>query len=216
MRLAGAPAPGARRHAAATGCLACALALGAPAVRAQTTPATRQLAARVCASCHGVDGNSRRASVPTLAGQYGDYLERQLHLFHDQGQRRASGVMGAIAVHLTDAQMHDLADYFSHQPLLPAQQPKLDDVARGASIWLDGLPDKGVTACAACHGVHARGLSEAYPRLAGQGADYVATQLREFHSGARASDAERLMRDLAAKLSDADMNAVARYVAALD
>lgn len=210
------PSRSRRKSARARVALALSLLLGVCAAQAQTTPATRQLATQVCAACHGVDGNSLRPGVPSLAGQYGAYLERQLRLFHDQGQRRASGVMGAIAVHLSDAQMHELAGYFSHQPLRPSSGPRAATLAAGESIWFDGIADKGVSACASCHGLRAKGLSDAFPRLAGQHADYVVAQLREFRSGARSSDPERLMRDLAARLSDAEMDAVAQYVARLE
>jgi cytochrome c553 len=198
-------------------CLAALLAgLGASAL-AQSSAHTRQLAARVCATCHGAQGNSTRPEVPNLAGQGAAYLEEQLHLFAAQGGRRASGVMAAIALRLTPQEMSDLADYFSHQRLEPghddAAAPRV--VEQGESIWFDGVASKNVPACASCHGVRAQGLATAFPRLAGQRADYVAAQLRQFRSGARASDPRALMRSLAARLSDDEMDAVAQYVAAL-
>jgi len=182
---------------------------------AQSSPATVRLASQVCAACHGERGNSTRPETPTLAGQGAAYLEAQLHLFAAQGRRRASGVMGAMALQLTPGQMHDLADYYSHQRPEPVAGQDTTLAARGAAIWFEGIADSDVPACAACHGVRGQGLPSAFPRLAGQHAAYVATQLREFRSGARASDPRALMRTLAAKLSDDEMEAVAQYVAAL-
>ena len=182
---------------------------------AQNSPETVRLASQVCAACHGERGNSTRPQTPTLAGQGAAYLEAQLHLFAAQGRHRASGVMGAMALQLTPAQMHDLAEYFSHQRLEPVAGQEARLAAKGESIWFEGIADSDVPACAACHGVRGQGLPSAFPRLAGQHAAYVQTQLREFRSGARASDPRALMRSVAAKLSDAEMQAVAQYVATL-
>lgn len=175
----------------------------------------QRIVAQVCATCHGADGNSSRAEYPSLAQQGAAYLYDELIQFAAQGGRRASGVMGAMAVHLTLPEMRALADYFSHQALKPAGATDSALAARGASIFLEGIRDKDVPACASCHGVRGQGLPAAFPRLAGQHARYVATQLREFRSGRRASDPTAQMRTLAAKLSDLEMEAVAQYVAAL-
>ena len=176
----------------------------------------RQIVGAVCAACHGADGNSSGEEYPVLAQQGAAYLYDQLVQFAAQGRRRASGVMGAIAVNLSLPEMRALADYFSHQDLKP--KPTDADpaaVARGESIYLDGIADRNVPACASCHGVRGQGLPAAFPRLAGQHARYVAAQLREFRAGRRASDPSAQMRVVAAGLSDADMEAVAQYVAAL-
>jgi cytochrome c553 len=175
----------------------------------------KQIVSEVCASCHGADGNSSNPAYPSLAQQGAAYLYDQLTQFAAQGHRRASGVMGAMAVHLSAPEMRSLADYFSHQALEPAAPVKAQLAARGASIYLAGIAGKNIPACASCHGLRAEGLPPAFPRLAGQHAEYVDTQLRQFRAGSRASDADAMMRTLAARLSDAEMNAVAQYVANL-
>ena len=175
-----------------------------------------RLARQVCAACHGAHGNSSRAEVPSLAGQGEAYLRDQLRQFAAQGGRRASGVMGAIAVNLSPAQMDTLADWFAHQRLEPRPTSVLHETAAaGEAIWFGGLAERRVAACASCHGLQAMGAPAAYPRLAGQRADYVARQLRQFRSGRRASDASAQMRDIAARLSDAEIDALASYVARL-
>ena len=194
-----------------------ALSVGA-LVQAQTQTAAvdaKQIVTQVCASCHGVDGNSTNPAYPSLAQQGAAYLYGQLTQFAAQGHRRASGVMGAMAVHLTTPEMESLADYFSHQALAPAAPRHASSAARGAAIYLGGIAGKNIPACASCHGMRAEGLPPAFPRLAGQHAEYVDTQLRLFRSGHRASDTNAMMRTLAATLNDAEMSAVAQYVANL-
>ncbi len=174
----------------------------------------RLIVTQVCAACHGADGNSIGGAIPSLAQQGADYLYDQLLQFAAQGHRRANGVMGAMAVNLTPQEMRSLADYFSYQTLKPTP-PDMSSTTRGKSIYLGGIPGKNVPACASCHGSGAEGLAPAFPRLAGQHAPYIVIQLRQFRSGSRASDPRALMRTLSAKMSDAEMDAVAHYVAGL-
>jgi cytochrome c553 len=175
----------------------------------------QQLAAQVCAACHGADGNSTRDEYPVLAGQVAAYLEGQLHAFAAQGGQRVSGVMGAIAVGLDADEMKRLAAYFSHQRLRPAATRAAPLAARGERIFFAGVPDKGVASCASCHGVRGEGLPDLFPQLAGQHPGYVATQLRRFRDGRRSSDPDAMMRRVAAPLSDRDIDAVSQYVALL-
>lgn len=179
--------------------------------------ATAALVRDVCAACHGLDGNSRRAGVPSLAGQVEPYLERQLHAFAAQGGQRVNGVMGAIAVNLNADEMRRVSGYFARQPLQPT--PFVDTARRGRAdgrkIYLSGLPRKNVASCASCHGVDGNGLAAMFPRLAGQHAPYIAEQLRHFRSGSRTSDPGAMMRIVAARLTDSEIDAVSSYIARL-
>ncbi len=179
--------------------------------------ATAALVQQVCAACHGLDGNSRRAGVPSLAGQVQAYLEGQLHAFAAQGDLRANGVMGAIAVNLNADEMKRVSIHYAHQSLRPTKPVDAPRWIRraGEKIFYAGLPAKGVASCASCHGTRAQGLPDLFPRLAGQHAAYVAEQLRHFRSGRRTSDPHAMMRNLAARLSDRDIDAVATFVASL-
>lgn len=170
-----------------------------------------QLASNVCDVCHGHDGNSPHALTPSLAGQIAPYIERQLHAFAAQGQQRANGIMGAIAVHLSAAEMKRIAAYYARLPLRPAPFSDLAASAAGAAIYFDGIPEKGVASCASCHGVLAEGAADAYPRLAGQHAAYLAEQLRQFRSLRRTTDPGRVMRRAAAGMSNQDIEAVALF-----
>jgi cytochrome c553 len=114
--------------------------------------------------------------------------------------------------HLSDQQIDELATYFSSQPPVlgePAERTLLDE---GRAIYAHGLPDKGVTACVACHGQHGEGQRE-FPRLAGQHADYVVKQLLVFQqTELRPRGAP--MKEVCSNMSEHDMRAVAAYVEA--
>ncbi len=175
----------------------------------------RQIAEQVCAACHGVDGNSPDPARPSLAQQGAAYLYSQLQQFKAQGGQRANGVMGAIAVNLSDDEMRIVSAYFARQTLIPPRQAYAPLAARGEAIYLGGLADKNVPACASCHGTRAEGLAPLFPRLAGQHAPYIARQLMNFRSGSRAGDFENMMHGVSVRLTNREMNAVAQYVAQL-
>ncbi|MEO8925040.1 MAG: c-type cytochrome [Caldimonas sp.] len=186
--------------------------------------ATGPLVAAVCAACHGVDGNSQRPGVPSLAGQIQPYLEGQLHAFAAQGEQRVSGVMGAIAVNLSADEMKQLATYYARQQLRPATLLEVAPRVRAATsrrhghgekLFFEGLPKKGVASCASCHGGRAEGLSDLFPRLAGQHESYLAEQLRRFRARTRTTDPRAMMRKVSARLTDRDIEAVSRYLALL-
>jgi cytochrome c553 len=203
--------------------LAASSLLGTPAASAQLLPhgdpvQGRALAERVCAACHGGDGNSVRSDYPNLAGQGARYLYDQLLAFKAQGHRRASGVMGAIAVNLGDAEMRDVATYFATQrPRDTAGQGapmSRQLLARGESIYRRGIAhDPAVPACASCHALAGIGLPPEFPRLAGQHQEYLAQQLDQFRADRRNSNANQMMSAVAHRLSERDIQAVAGYIA---
>ncbi|MDQ6627802.1 MAG: cytochrome c4 [Pseudomonadota bacterium] len=206
----------------AAGLLSLALLGLAASVRAQDAMprqpvATAALVTQVCAACHGVDGNSTRPDVPSLAEQVQPYLEGQLRAFAAQGGQRANGVMGAIAVNLSADEMKRVAVYFARQRLRPAAPGEVSrsDLDRGERIFFTGLPAKGVASCASCHGARGEGLPDLFPRLAGQGERYIAEQLHNFRAGTRTSDPRAMMRSLAGHLSDRDIDVVSKYVSLL-
>lgn len=172
--------------------------------------AAKPLVTNVCAACHGIDGNSVYPDIPSLAGQGEHYLREQLTEFRAQSR---SGVMGAIAAALSSADIRNVAAYFSREIAKPgtATDPAL--VRAGETIYRSGIPKNGVPACASCHGLDGAGLPPEFPRLAGQHVRYLVQQLRAFRSGSRNSNPNAMMRALAAKLSDVEIEAVAQYIA---
>jgi cytochrome c553 len=123
--------------------------------------------------------------------------------------------MGGMAAMLSEEDMKSLSVYFSQQKLKPsaAKDPVL--VAEGQKIWRMGDFNKGVPACAGCHGAAGAGLPAQYPALSGQYAEYTEDQLKKFRLDERANDQEKVMRTIAAKLSDRQIKAVAEYAAGL-
>lgn len=143
------------------------------------------IAQQVCSICHGLDGNSVSPQFPRLAGQQAVYLTNQMKNFrgHDRSDPAGQEFMWGLSRHLTDGQIAAIADYYSQQTArkdgMPAADPKL--LAAGKDIFEQGVPDKNVIACAACHGPKAQGI-EAFPRLANQHADYIVKQLDIFQN----------------------------------
>jgi cytochrome c553 len=178
----------------------------------------KTIAETVCAACHSADGNSALPANPNLAGQIPEYMAKQIANFKPVGDKpalRNSPVMGAMAAMVADEDINSLAVYFSQQKLKPATAKDEKLIAEGQKLWRMGDFDKGVPACAGCHGVSGAGLPAQYPRLAGQYAEYTETQLKSFRLDERANDAEKVMRTIAAKLSDQQIKAVAEYSASL-
>lgn len=178
----------------------------------------KTIAETVCVACHGADGNSVVPANPKTAGQGEDYLFKQLKNFKAVDGKpavRPNPIMGGMTAALSESDMKNLAAWFSQQTLKPAVAKDAQLVSAGQKIWRQGDAKTGVPACAGCHGPAGAGLPAQFPRLAGQFPDYTAAQLKAFRQGERANDPEGMMRAIAARLSDADIKAVAEYVAGL-
>ncbi|AZY47747.1 c-type cytochrome [Bordetella avium] len=176
-----------------------------------------------CASCHGAGGNSEIPVYPNLAAQPHEYLARQLHDFQirpgaTQPRRMAAdsevSVMTPMVEALTPADIQDIALYLAQQALSAPASAALPELFEpGQRLWRAGAADRGVPACAACHGPNGAGLPAQYPRLAGQFSDYLKEQLTLLRSGARSNSP--VMQDIAGRLTDDDIKAVADYGAGL-
>ncbi len=180
---------------------------------AAKSDSAEQIVAKVCSACHGTDGNSVAPVNPVLAGQHAEYTAKQLANFKS-GERKNPVMLGMTAA-LTPEDMKKLGAYFQQQKAKPrsAKDPEL--VKLGQQIYRGGVMAKGVAACTSCHGPNGAGIPAQYPRIAGQHAEYTAAQLNLFRSGERANDPNKMMRTVAAKLSDAEIKAVAEYIAGL-
>jgi cbb3-type cytochrome c oxidase subunit III len=171
--------------------------------------------AAACGACHGVDGNSANATYPKLAGQNESYIVRQLGQF--KAGKRMNPIMMPFAGTLSEQDMHDVAAYFASKQATPGQT---DDayVKRGQELFRAGDAKLGVPACMACHGPSGRGMAgAAYPQLAGQWADYVSAKFGEWRSGTTWGDDDRarIMPDIANRLNEGDIAALASYVQGL-
>ena len=175
--------------------------------------ANGQQKAAVCGACHGADGNSINPAWPSLAGQGADYLVKQLKAY--KSGSRQNGLMSPMAANLTEMDMKQIADYFANQ------SPKIyfsssENTITAKKIYHGGDKSRGIPACMACHGPNGAGNPAAkYPSLRGQHADYTENQLLSYRDETRDTDQQMMMRSIAAKLSDEEINQLAKYVSAL-
>jgi cytochrome c553 len=178
-----------------------------------------QIVNSVCAACHGADGNSFSSVNPNLAGQQAEYITLQLS--HFKSGIRGNPVMAGMAASLSPEDMRALGVYFSQQTpkAAAARDPAL--VAAGQKVYRGGNAVTGVPACAGCHTPTGVGIPSRFPRLSGQYADYAYAQLKAFKAGERGMDKEgkdvngRIMGQVAGRMSDQEMRAVAEYTAGL-
>ncbi|MEX6500508.1 c-type cytochrome [Pseudomonas zhanjiangensis] len=168
----------------------------------------------VCGACHGPDGNSLAPNFPKLAGQGERYLLKQLQDIK-AGNRQVVEMTGLLN-NLSEQDLADIAAYYASQKMsVGAADPKL--VARGEALFRGGKLDEGMPACTGCHAPNGAGIDAAgFPQLGGQHAAYVAKQLTAFREGDRTNDGDsRIMRSIAAKLSNKDIEAVSSFVQGL-
>ena len=167
----------------------------------------------VCSGCHGADGNSMIPSFPKLAGQGEVYLVNQLKDIRD-GARNVPQMMG-ILTGRTDQDLADMAAFYSTQKVtVGATNPDLLDLGR--QIYRAGIAEKGVAACTACHSPTGAGNAQAgFPAVGGQHADYLISQLKAYRTETRTNGQAKLMQQVAALLSDKEIEAVASYMQGL-
>lgn len=165
----------------------------------------------VCVACHAADGNSAIAANPKLAQQHPEYLVKQLQEF--KSGKRNNPVMKGFASALSDDDMKNIAYWVTSKKAKPGFAKDKALVTLGERIYRGGISDRQVPACAGCHGPNGAGIPSQYPRLGGQHAEYTATQLTTFRDGGRNNNLQ--MTQVAAKLNDREIRAVADYIAGL-
>jgi cytochrome c553 len=192
----------------------------APAAAGRPDPEKgKKIAAEVCGACHNADGNSVIPTNPKLAGQGAVYLVKQLtDLAKPPGDKtgRENAVMSVFAGQLSPDDRLNLAAWFSSQAPFPPAAPEASgspDFETGQRIYRTGIPEKAVPACAGCHGPVGAGLPVVYPRIGGQHGEYVEAQLHAFREGTRRNNTA--MWQIAFRLSDPEIKALADYVSAL-
>jgi len=177
-------------------------------------PAKAQaIASGVCAACHGADGNSPLPANPNLAGQHPEYIYKQL-LDIKSGERK-NAVMSAMVTSLSQEDMRNLAAYYSNQKPRQGASQDAKMVLAGQKLFRGGDMASGVAACAACHSPDGSGIPAQYPRLKGQNVEYTVAQLKAFRAGERTNDSAMVMRTIAGRMTDKQIDAVAQYIYAL-
>lgn len=192
--------------------LAAAAACGLASAATTTEKRVDSIVGKHCATCHGPTGQSSNSQFPKLTGQNIDYLVRQL--FNFKTRARKSSVMEAQVANLSGNDIELLANYFSSQRLIPDATPDLALAEAGRSVYMQGNPASGITACAVCHGPRARG-GQLLPRLAGQHAEYIETQLRRYIELSRTTD-QTLMHSVASKMTNAEIHSVSYFLSGFD
>jgi cytochrome c553 len=193
----------------------CAGALSTTTARAArlTAPA----AAKVCQGCHGAGGEGNPpASIPRIAGQSAEYLEKQLRDYASGD--RTHPVMQNFAKPLSGADRNAIAIYFSalESPyILVTTKSYATQLALGHQLANQGSETRRVQACKNCHGPDGTGVLHAAPYLSGQSAQYLTSALKSFKEGTRKNDPGQLMTSVASALSDADILAAAAYFSLL-
>ena len=165
----------------------------------------------VCAACHGADGNSGTPAYPKLAQQHPEYLVKQLQEF--KSGKRNNAVMKGFATALTDDDMKNISFWVTSKKAKPGFAKDKELVTLGERIYRGGIADRQVPACAGCHSPNGAGIPAQYPRLSGQHADYSIAQLTAFRDGVRLNSLQ--MNQVAAKMNDREIRAVADYIAGL-
>jgi cytochrome c553 len=207
--------------------LLCAAALAAPLISAYANTATPEAPplkvtkpdlvkgevtyGAVCAACHGADGNSGTPAYPKLAQQHPEYLVKQLQEF--KADKRSNAIMKGFASGLSDEDMKNIAYWVTAKKAKPGFAKEKDLVGLGERIYRGGIADRQVPACAGCHSPNGSGIPSQYPRLSGQHAEYAAAQLTAFRDGVRKNSLQ--MSQVAAKMNDREIKAVADYIAGL-
>ena len=166
----------------------------------------------VCVSCHGAEGNSAIPVNPKLAQQHPEYTAKQLAEF--KSGKRANAVMLGFASALSDEDMRNVGAYLASTKAKPGFAKDKDLAALGEKIYRGGIADRQIPACAGCHSPNGAGIPSQYPRLSGQHADYTVSQLTQFRDGIRKNSLQ--MGQVAAKLNDREIKALADYIAGLN
>ena len=169
----------------------------------------------LCQGCHGEVGMSVAPNFPRLAGQYAGYIKKQIADF--QKGLRTDDTMGPMASTVTEKQdLEDIAAYFASQKTMQGENPVTNNL--GKNVYLKGNPVTGLYGCVNCHGENGKGKSPnnpVFPVVGGQHKDHLVKQLNAFRSGTRTNDPAGMMGDIAKKMTDVEIDAVADYLSGL-
>jgi cytochrome c553 len=165
----------------------------------------------VCVACHGPEGNSIIPVNPKLAQQHPAYLVKQLTEF--KAGKRENPVMLGMAAALSEDDMKNIAGWLTTKKAAPGESKDKEAAALGEKIYKGGIADRQIPACAGCHSPNGAGIPAQYPRLSGQHTDYAVAQLTSFRDGVRKNSLQ--MTQVAAKLNDREIKAVAEYISGL-
>ena len=196
--------------------LATTFCVGAAAAEATAQPKAdlakgQATSTAICGACHLADGSRGSPANPILQGQHPDYLVKQLTEF--KSGKRDNSIMKGFASTLSEDDARNVAAFYAGKVAKGGFAKNKDLVGLGEKIYRGGIADRSIPACAGCHSPNGAGIPAQYPRLSGQHADYTEAQLIAFRSGGRKNSAQ--MSDVAAKLNDREIKALADYITGL-
>jgi cytochrome c553 len=171
----------------------------------------RMIKSENCQECHGEFGVGLAPSAPKLAGQYSDYIVKQLRNF--QSGERKHPVMTVMAEALTDDDRHDIAAHYSGSPVMQGDGVEENKIAR--ELYFRGDMTRNIMPCKSCHGETGKGKyseTECYPVIGGQHMIYLREQLRNWRKGERANSPGGVMNVIAKSLSDTEIQALADFI----
>lgn len=166
----------------------------------------------VCSSCHGAEGNAGAPIYPKVSQQHPEYIVKQLAEF--KSGKRANAVMSGFAAALSEDDMRNIAAYLSTTKAKGGFAKDKELATLGEKIYRGGIAERQIPACAGCHSPNGAGIPSQFPRLSGQHADYTVSQLTQFRDGVRKNSLQ--MSQVAAKLNDREIKALADYMAGLN
>ncbi len=195
------------------------LTLGMPPVFAAQLgdPAAGQRKSVECQQCHGAKGISLDPTIPKLAGQYREYIAKQISEF--QMETRRDDRMSAAATKITKTKdLLDIAAYFAALPEMKGKSTKSANLSLGRTIYENGLPQRGVDPCTICHGEAGKGnavQNPSFPKIGGQHKEYLLKQMNEFRAHKRNTDPTGIMSNIGRALTAQELDAVVEYVSTL-
>ena len=168
-----------------------------------------------CVTCHGQSGQgTNNGYYPRIAGKPAGYLYNQLDNF--RSGRRAYPTMTYFVEQMSDAYLHEIADYFAalDLPYAPPQTVGAppDEIARGEVLVREGDAAHGIPACTKCHGTTMTGVLPAIPGLLGLPRGYLVEQFGAWRTGQRKALAPDCMARIATMLTPGDITAVATWL----
>jgi len=178
------------------------------------SPVKGKTRSELCQGCHGELGLSLEDVIPNLAGQYADYIAKQLRNF--QTGARTHQIMSAMAQTINDAELTDIAAYFASQQKM--QGNGKGDNAIAKNLFTKGDSKRGIPACMSCHGKSGKGQSpnvSTYPVIGGQHKGYLVAQLNHWRSGERSNSPGGVMNKVAKTLTDSEIDALTDYISGL-
>ena len=166
---------------------------------------------QLCQGCHGENGNSTEPLIPKLAGQFSNYISKQICDY--QAGTRTHKIMSAVAATISDDDLADIAAYFASQDKMKGNGS--EDNQLGKELFLHGDISKTRLACVNCHGVSGKGLApkiSMFPVIGGQHKDYIRRQLVNFRDGYRTNSPNGIMNRIASSLTDTEIESLAEFV----